>query len=59
MTFARWRTHARLAAALRLLAAGESVGNVAYRVGYGAPSAFVAAFRRGLGTTPARAFRSA
>jgi AraC-like DNA-binding protein len=59
LTFARWRTHARLAAALRLLAAGESVGAVAHRVGYGTPSAFVAAFRRGLGTTPARAFRSA
>jgi AraC-like DNA-binding protein len=58
LTFARWRTHARLAAALRLLAAGESVGAVAHRVGYGTPSAFVAAFRRGLGTTPAKAFRS-
>jgi AraC-like DNA-binding protein len=59
LTFARWRTHARLAAALRLLAAGERVGTVAYLVGYGTPSAFVAAFRRGLGTTPASAFRSA
>jgi AraC-like DNA-binding protein/quercetin dioxygenase-like cupin family protein len=57
LTFARWRTNARLAAALRLLAAGEAVGTVAHRVGYGSPSAFVAAFRRGLGTTPAKAFR--
>lgn len=52
MTFARWRTNARLAAALPLLAEGLGVGAVARRVGYAAPSAFVAAFRREVGTTP-------
>jgi AraC-like DNA-binding protein/quercetin dioxygenase-like cupin family protein len=50
--FGRWRTLARLAAALPLLAAGEPVGNVARAVGYENPSAFVAAFRRETGATP-------
>lgn len=58
MGFARWRTNARLAAALPLLAAGVSTGAVAGRVGYGTPSAFVAAFRREVGTTPGEYFRS-
>lgn len=54
MGFARWRTHVRLGAALPLLAEGQSVADVGRRVGYATPSAFVAAFRRELGTTPAR-----
>jgi AraC-like DNA-binding protein len=58
MGFERWRTNARLAAALPLLATGRSVGAVAQRVGYAAPSAFVAAFRREIGTTPAEYFRA-
>ena len=52
MTFAHWRTNARLGAALRLLAAGESTARAAAAVGYANPSAFVAAFRREIGTTP-------
>jgi AraC-like DNA-binding protein len=59
MGFERWRSTARLAAALPLLAQGGSVSSTAYRVGYGSPSAFVAAFRREVGTTPADYFRSA
>ena len=39
------------------LAAGEPVGNVARRVGYESVSAFVAAFRRQTGLTPAGYFR--
>jgi len=58
MGFGRWRTNARLGAALPMLAAGEGVGAVARRVGYMTPSAFVAAFRREIGTTPAAYFRS-
>jgi AraC-like DNA-binding protein len=58
MGFERWRTTARLAAALPLLAAGTPVGTTARRVGYATPSAFVAAFRREIGTTPADYFRS-
>jgi len=57
MGFERWRTTARLAAALPLLAAGTPVGTTARRVGYATPSAFVAAFRREIGTTPADYFR--
>jgi AraC-like DNA-binding protein len=56
MTFGRWRTLLRLQAALPLLAAGEPVGRVARRVGYETPSAFVAAFRRETGLTPAAYF---
>jgi AraC-like DNA-binding protein len=58
MGFERWRTHARLAAALPMLAAGDGIGAVARRVGYATPSAFVAAFRREIGTTPADYFRT-
>lgn len=51
--FGRWRTLLRLQAALPLLARGEPVARVAHRVGYQRPSAFVAAFRRETGVTPA------
>jgi AraC-like DNA-binding protein len=44
----------RLLHALRLLAAGESVTNVALESGYDSPSAFISMFRRELGTTPSR-----
>jgi AraC-like DNA-binding protein len=43
LPFGRWRTRLRLRAALR--------------VGYATPSAFVAAFRRETGLTPAAYFR--
>jgi AraC-like DNA-binding protein len=56
--FGRWRTLLRLQAALPRLAHGEAVGRVASRVGYDTPSAFVAAFRRETGLTPAAYFRS-
>ncbi len=56
MPFGRWRTLLRLQAALPLLAAGEPVSRVAHRVGYETPSAFVAAFRRETGLTPAAHF---
>lgn len=56
--FGRWRTAARLQAALPRLAAGEPVAAVAQRVGYETPSAFVAAFRRETGLTPGGYFRS-
>jgi AraC-like DNA-binding protein/quercetin dioxygenase-like cupin family protein len=52
-----WRTRLRVRCALDLLAAGTPVSTVARRVGYRTPSAFVAAFRRALGTTPAQVFR--
>jgi AraC-like DNA-binding protein len=55
--FGRWRTMLRLQAAIPALATGEPVGNVARHVGYETASAFVAAFRRETGLTPAAYFR--
>ncbi len=52
LSFGRWRTQARMRAALLLLAAGLPVAVVAARVGYRTPSAFVAAFRQQLGVSP-------
>ena len=57
LAFGRWRSLLRLQAALPALAAGEPVGRVARRVGYESASAFVAAFRRETGVTPAAYFR--
>ncbi|MQS36200.1 helix-turn-helix transcriptional regulator [Streptomyces katsurahamanus] len=54
MSFDRWRTHMRLRAALPLLAEGQSVSRAARAVGYATPSAFLAAFRRTVGTSPGR-----
>lgn len=57
-TLAQWRQQAQLLAALRSLAAGESVTATALQVGFASTSAFVAMFRRMLGTTPGRYFDS-
>jgi AraC-like DNA-binding protein/quercetin dioxygenase-like cupin family protein len=57
LPFGRWRGLLRLRAAMVALATGESVGNVARNVGYESTSAFVAAFRRETGVTPAAYFR--
>ena len=56
--FGRWRTQVRLRAALPALAAGEPVSNIARRIGYDTPSAFVAAFHRETGLTPGAYFRT-
>ena len=58
LSFGRWRTLARLQAALLQLADGQPVGLVAVRVGYRTPSAFVAAFRAHTGVTPGRYFQA-
>ncbi|MEM7586550.1 MAG: helix-turn-helix transcriptional regulator [Acidobacteriota bacterium] len=58
MTFSRWRQQARLLAALRYLAAGESVTSTALAVGFNGTSAFIAMFRRALGRTPGSYFRA-
>ncbi|MCL4209333.1 MAG: helix-turn-helix transcriptional regulator [Phycisphaeraceae bacterium] len=57
MTFGRWRQRARLLEAIRLLGEGTQVTAVAMSVGYRSPSAFVAAFKKCLGRTPAQYFR--
>lgn len=59
VTFGAWRRQARLLGALEILADGESVTTTAMEVGFEAPSAFIAMFRRGMGTTPAKYFRNA
>jgi AraC-like DNA-binding protein len=56
--FGRWRTQLRLQAALPTLADGGSVAAASERAGYESPSAFVAAFRRETGMTPAEYFRA-
>jgi AraC-like DNA-binding protein len=57
LSFARWRALLRLRCALEALGSDESVSEVARKVGYESASAFVAAFRRETGMTPARYFR--
>ena len=57
LPFGRWRALLRLQAAMPALAAGEPVASVARHVGYESASAFVAAFRRETGLTPAAYFR--
>lgn len=52
MTFSEWRQQRRLSYALELLMTGESVTSVALETGYDNASAFIAMFRRCLGTTP-------
>ncbi len=56
LTFAGWRARLRLLRALQRLAAGEAVTTVALDLGYESPSAFIAMFRRTLGTTPGAYF---
>jgi AraC-like DNA-binding protein len=59
MSFGKWRQQLRLLQSLRLLAAGRAVTAVALEVGYDSPSAFIAMFKRALGTTPHRYFAPA
>jgi AraC-like DNA-binding protein len=56
MTFGQWRQQLRLLHALQLLASGRPVTAVALDVGYDSVSAFIAMFKRALGTTPHRYF---
>jgi len=56
MTFGRWRQQARLLHALRSLASGASVTTAGLDAGYESVSAFIAMFRKSLGTTPGRYF---
>lgn len=52
MTFAAWRRRAALQRALAWLAEGRPVTAIAIDLGYDSTSAFIAMFKRALGTTP-------
>lgn len=53
-SFPEWRVRARLHAALPLLERGDQVAHVAAHVGYASTSAFISAFRKRYGHTPAK-----
>lgn len=52
ISFERWRTQARIRAALVYLAQGLTVGEVSRRLGYRSSSAFVTRFTSVIGVTP-------
>lgn len=53
LTFSQWRTRARMYRAARLLSEGESVGDVALRVGYVTATGFIKAYLQVFNSTPA------
>ncbi len=57
VSFRAWRQQLRLLRALERLADGQAVTTVAVDLGYDSPSAFIAMFRKALGTTPSDYFR--
>lgn len=58
MGLAVWRQQVRLMEALSLLAAGASITQVTYEVGYDSPSGFAAMFRRAFGVPPSQYLRA-
>ena len=58
LSLGKWRQQLRLMRSLQLLAAGEKITYAALEAGYSTPSAFIAMFRRTLGTTPRRYFEN-
>lgn len=54
MSFTQWRTNLRLAEAIRRLAEGSTITEVAFDLGYSSASAFTYMFRRNLGVPPRR-----
>ena len=58
LSLGKWRQQLRLMRSLQLLAAGEKISHAALEAGYSTPSAFIAMFRKTLGTTPRRYFEN-
>lgn len=56
LTFGRWRQQLHLVVALRELASGATVQNVAAELGYDSVNAFITMFKKALGSTPAQYF---
>lgn len=56
LTFGRWRQQLQLIIALRELASGVSVQNVATNLGYESVNAFITMFKKAMGSTPAQYF---
>jgi AraC-like DNA-binding protein len=56
MNFAQWREQARLLVALRKIASGERIIDIAFDCGYASQSAFTAMFRRHFGVPPSAMF---
>lgn len=57
MTFGEWRAQLRLLEAIERLSQGQCVTRVAFDLGYQNLSAFIAMFRKALGTTPGKFFK--
>ncbi|SRR5579871_2859529 len=58
LSLGKWRQQLRLLRSLQLLAAGEKISHAALEAGYSTPSAFIAMFRKALGTTPRKYFEN-
>jgi AraC-like DNA-binding protein len=58
LSLGKWRQQLRLMQSLQLLAAGEKITHAALEAGYSTPSAFIAMFRKTLGTTPRKYFQN-
>ena len=56
LSFGRWRQQLHLIIALRELASGVPVQNVAATLGYESVNAFITMFRKAMGSTPAHYF---
>jgi AraC-like DNA-binding protein/quercetin dioxygenase-like cupin family protein len=56
MSFRQWKQQIRILEALRQLGQNEAVTTVSLNMGYDSPSAFIAMFKKALGTTPGKYF---
>jgi len=51
-----WRLQAKLIESVRMLAAGTTVTEISFQIGYQSPSAFVSAFKKSFGISPGAMF---